>query len=368
MATDPANPPAPTSQQSYDELAIRSARAAAAQRARVVSDTNGAPARPEFDKASGVYVYETIPVPLKQLFASPLAQNGPLASGPQAQRLLLSGWGATLPAGLSSTGAINQALDYAGVLSEPVFAAAAGTVRFVGYQASKGFATVVGPRSNETARQILDANGNIVATASSGAIGFGGIAAWIGHTGNFQGYQTEYYRLSNVVVANGDTVSQGQLIGHVGGSGGPGGWTKTNLELRFQIVFTSGGLRAIVPPTALVPNYWPGHLDSTNASQATNILMPLIAAVGGQVAASRVANIISSMNRATTIQNKGVKEVKQDQSNYAARTAQTVEVQRTAVYAAAAGFQGMPPVVTSPMTFDFANGVWLVNGQNNGVV
>jgi hypothetical protein len=81
-----------------------------------------------------------------------------------------------------------------------------------------------------------------------------------------------------------------------------------------------------------------------------------------------VANVLSSFNRATSIQNKGMKDVKQDQSDYASRTAQTLDVQRTAVYATAASFQGKPPVVTSPMTFDFDNGVWLVNGQDDGAV
>ena len=118
----------------------------------------------------------------------------------------------------------------------------------------------------------------------------------------------------------------------------------------------------------MVPNYWPGHADSTNSGSPLDIILPLVDTVGGHTAASRAAAIISGVNRATTIQNKDVSDVKQDQSNYANRTAQTFDVHGSALYAANAAFQGTPPVVTGPMTFDFEKGVWIVDGQESGPV
>jgi murein DD-endopeptidase MepM/ murein hydrolase activator NlpD len=367
MATpnDPWNPTTPTSQGAFRDLALRSARAAAQQAARVGSDVNAMPPIPAYDPTSGLLVYGTAPVPVKQMFMSPLAQKGPYATGailpnqPGPLRQIFSGWGDPLPANIPGIGASNQALDFYAALNEPVYAGADGTVRFVGFQSKAGaYVTVDGPKSDVTHQQILNSDGEVVGAASAGDIGYNGIGVWIGHTGDFQGYQSEYYRLADVVVANGAQVTQGQLIGHVGNAGGVNGWALNNLELRFQVALVSGGIRALVPPTAFVPNAYPGHLDSTNANNATVILMPLVAAVGGQVIASRAANIISSLNRATTIENKSVADVKQDQSDHAMRTAQTINVQQTSIYAAAAGFQGQPPQVSNPMTFDFQTGLW----------
>ncbi len=364
MAVDPWDPSQPTAPQAFDQLADRASRAAAAQRSRVGSDANTAPVRPEYDKTTGLYVYETLPVPIKQSMGSPLAQSGTFANGPQGARLLTSGWGDAPPAGLRAV--TNQALDFAAELGEPVYATAKGIVRFTGFQGQTGFGAVDKPHADNAKQEVLDSQGNVVAKAATNDIAYGGIAVWIGHTDEFGGYQTEYYRLGDVIVENGATVQAGDVIGHVGATGGRTGWAKDNFELRFQAAFTSGSLRSLVPPTTLVPNYWPGHLDSSNTNAASIIIMPLVTSVGGQVAASRVANVISSFNRATAIQNKGVAEVNQDKADHAARTAQTVEVQRTAIYTAQAAFQGKPPVVTAPMTFDFTNGVWLVNGQDDG--
>lgn len=357
-------------EQPHDELAERLARAAAAQRARVISDVNAAPVRPERDSL-GRYIYETAPVPIKRMFGSPLAMSGTYAKGPGGERLVSSGWGDARSTGYDknvNTATQHHALDYVAPYGEEVYASAPGKVIFCGFQSRQGSANVKGAHVNEARKEILDVNGVVVGSKALANIGFGGIAVYIQHSGDFQGYKTGYFHFSNTHVNLGEVVEEGQLIGNIGGTGGYYGWFVKGLHLHYQIEFTSGGLKSIVRPTAIVPNYWPGHADSTNSSQASDIIMPLVATVGGQAAASRVANVLSSINRSTTIQNKGGKDVKQDQSNYAARMAQTMDVQRTAVYASAASFQGKPPVVTAPMTFDFENGVWLVNGQDNGAV
>jgi murein DD-endopeptidase MepM/ murein hydrolase activator NlpD len=381
MAADPWDiDPNQPKESALDELAIRASRSAASQRARALSDVNAGPAKPEYDKATGVYVYETVPVPIKRLFGSPLAQKGPYATGPSHERLISSGWGDARSNAYDrnvNTAARHMALDFVAPWGESVFSAAAGKVVFVGYQSRQGAASTPGchatgardnPPTDDEREQILDGKGNVVASTALGNIGFGGIAVYVQHTGDFQGYKTGYFHLSNTTVVEGQKVEEGELLGNIGGTGGYYGWFHKGTHLHFQVEFTSGGLRVMVRPTAMVPNYWPGHLDSTNSSQATDILMPLVASVGGQVAASRVANVLSSINRATTIQNKSTTETAQDRADHATRTAQIIDVQRTAQYASVAAFQGRPPVVTAPMTFDFDNGVWLVNGQPNGAV
>ncbi len=371
MADDPWDrAPDRPGETTQDDLAIRASRAVASQRARVLSDVNAQPTKPEFDRATGVYVYETAPVPIKRMFSSPLAQSGQYAQGPNRERLVSSGWGDPRSNAYdqnANLAARHMALDFPAPFGEPVLACGPGRVTFVGFQSRRGAVSVKGCHADDTKEQILDENGVVVASTALNNIGFGGIAVYVQHSGDFQGYKTGYFHMSNTHVAEGDKVEEGQLIGNVGGTGGYYDWFHRGLHLHFQVEFTSGGLRVLVRPTAMVPNYWPGHLDSTNSSQATDILMPLVAAVGGQVAASRTAAVISSLNRATTIQNKGVADVKNDQSQYAQRTAQTIDMQRTAIYAAAASFQGNPPVVTAPMTFDFARGVWVVAGEDDGV-
>jgi murein DD-endopeptidase MepM/ murein hydrolase activator NlpD len=353
-----------------DELADRLARAAAAQRARALSDTNAAPARIERDSL-GRYIYETAPVPIKRLFGSPLAMKGSYSKGPNGERLVSSGWGTPRSTGYDrnvNSNTRHHALDFVAPYGEEVYASASGKVVFAGVQLRSGSISVPGLTTNNAKAEIYNAKGEVIASKALANIGFGGVAVYVQHDADFQGYKTGYFHLSEIHVQAGEKVVEGQLIGKIGGTGGYYGWYYKGYHLHYQIEFTSGGIKAIVRPTAIVPNYWPGHQDSTNSSQAADIIMPLVTAVGGQVAASRVANVLSSINRATTIQNKGVQDVKQDQSTYASHVAQTIDVQRTAIYATQASFQGNPPVVTAPMTFDFDNGVWLVNGQDNGAV
>jgi len=371
MANDPWDSDASQSkEQPHDELAERLARAAAAQRARTLSDMNAAPARLERDSL-GRFIYETAPVPVKRMFSSPLAMSGTYAKGPGGERLVSSGWGDARSTGYDrnvNAATQHHALDFPAPYGEAVYASGPGKVIFCGFQTRAGRAEVKGAHVNEAREEILNDKEEVVGSKALGNIGFGGIVVYVQHSGDFQGYKTGYFHLSNTHVNSGETVEEGQLIGNIGGTGGYYSWFRKGLHLHYQIEFTSGGLQSVVRPTALVANYWPGHADSTNSSQATDIILPLVASVGGQAAASRVANVLSSINRSTTIQNKSGKDIKQDQSDYASRTAQTLDVQRTAMYASAASFQGKPPVVTSPMTFDFDNGVWLVNGQDDGAV
>lgn len=371
MAVDPwdSDPRQPKAE-AHDELSDRLARAAAAQRARTLSDANAIPTRPELDSL-GRYIYETAPVPLKRMFGSPLAMRGTYAKGPGGERLVSSGWGDARSTGYDrnvNTATQHHALDFVAPYGEEIYASASGKVVFAGVQLRQGSTSVPGLTTDNDKAEIYNKKGEVVASKALGNIGFGGVCAYIQHDADFQGYKTGYFHMSSLAVEPGEKVVEGQLIGTVGGTGGYYGWFYKGLHLHYQIEFTSGSIKAIIRPTAIVPNYWPGHQDSTNSSQASDIILPLVASVGGQAAASRVANVLSSINRATTIQNKGVKDIKQDQSAYASHVAQTIDVQRTAIYASAASFKGEPPVVAAPMTFDFDKGVWIVNGQDNGAV
>lgn len=341
---------------------LRLARAGAGQRARVGSDLNQAQVVPEYDAATKSYLYETAPTALKQLFGSPLAQKGSFARGRDGERLVTSGWGDPPPPGAGST-SYNQAIEFAAALGETVFAAADGIVQFVGVQASAGGVPVPGVHADESAQTILGSSNVVVASSAQGNVGFGGIYVAVQHDGDFQGYQTEYHRLSTVSVASGQAVTMGQAIGTVGGAGGASGWARQNFVLRFQIALASGGIRALVNPTALVPNVWPGHADSTNTSEASSVLVPIIGPVGSQMAIARAANLVIALNRNTALENKGVAETKADMSAHAAKTAQNIAVESCAAQAAFNGFQDPGSVVQNPMAFNFTTGLWTPDGR-----
>jgi len=354
-----------------DEMAIRMSKAVAALRAKIGSDLNASIPQLEYDPATKKRFYDTAPVPLKRLFSSPLVQSGPNATGPGKERQIASGWGDPRSTAYDkhvNAAARHMGLDFIAPIGEQIMACASGYVSFVGFQArdpSHQAVNVVGVHADLASETILNAKNEIVASKAADNIGFGGICVFVRHDDDFAGYQTEYYHLSNTHVALNQRVNEGDLLGNVGTTGGyygffPGG---KGSHLHWQVVLAAGGLRVIVRPTAMVPNYWPGHLDSTNSNAATNIILPFVETVAGQVASSRMANAITALNRATTLQNKSTADVKQDMSQGADRMARTLDVQTSALYAAKTGFQGQAPVVQTPMTFDFTAGTWLPDGK-----
>jgi murein DD-endopeptidase MepM/ murein hydrolase activator NlpD len=357
----------------YASVADRVARAATRQRSRVLSDGNARVPQPEYAKDLHRYVYETAPVTLKRLFASPLALKGKYAKGPHHERIVTAGWGAPRPTGFHpSTDATmrHSGLDYTAPWGERVYAAAAGKVVFVGYQTRKhGDKSVAGVHQSLDHLKILDGDGDVVAQRGNDTIGLGGIMVKIKHHGDFRGYQTLYLHLSQtdnkvpvVPVKEGDEVEEGDWIGNVGTTGSTRG-----PHLHFQVSYIAGGANAIVVPTYLVPNYWPGHEDTSQEKQGI-FNLPVRGPVGTQVAVGRAMSVVTGVDRATAMQNMGVSDVKNAQSAYAQRTAQVLDVQRTSVYAATAAFQGASPVVTTPMSFDFSKGVWVVGDTEDGAV
>jgi murein DD-endopeptidase MepM/ murein hydrolase activator NlpD len=353
--------------QPQDEIIERVARSAAAQRARVLSDKNIIVPRPEKNAVTGNYLYETAPVPLGRLFGSPLAPVGPYAVN--GIRRVSSGWGdarSTAYNEKANSVAKHQALDYIAPYGEELYATGDGTIRFVGFQSKTGAAGVDGISTDNSKMEIYNKTGEVVASKALNNIGFGGVCVWVDHSGDFQGYRSEYYHMSAVTVRNGQKVKEGDLIGNVGGTGGYYNWFFKGYHLHLQIAYIAGGLRALVRPTAIIPNYWPGHQDSTNSNNATMIIMPAAGTMGLQAATGRAANMLSALNRSDTLQNKSQVDFKNDQSVASGKMAQTMDAQQSAVHAASMGFQGKAPIVEAPLTFDFSNGVWSVGGAVRG--
>ena len=358
MATPPSPPqndgsPDRPQDSSIDEIALRASRVAAAQRATVGSDQNARPPAVQYDN-QGHRFFDTAPIPLKRLFGSPLVQTGKYAKGPNSERLVGDGWGA--PRNFSydphiNTNSRHLGLDFFAPKGEPLYACGDGVVTFVGYQSRDGRVDVPGAHS-DTQNNVLDANGNVVASVNQ--LGFGGIAVLIKHNGDFQNYQTEYFHMSAVTVKAGQKVTEGQQIGNVGNTGLAG----IGPHLHFQVSYVAGGTRSIVNPTAMVPNYRPGHADSTNSFGPGGIIMPTSAPNGVQIAAGQTANTMSGIDRATTMQNQTPADIKQAQANYADHARQVISVQQSQLYANASAFNGQAPVVSAPMTFDFAAGTW----------
>ncbi len=369
MSTLPTDrDPSGLTEQPHDEVSARLEKAAAYYRARQSSDLNQSVPVAEYDPVTKRRLFETAPVPLKRLFGSPVVQSGKYAKGPNRERVIASGWGdarSTAYDAHVNHNARHQGLDFTADFGETVLACADGRVTFVGFQSrNRGGIDVDGCTENPANGDILDANGNVVAHKED--VGFGGIIVFVQHVGDFEGYRTEYMHLSGTLVHEGDKVTQGQPIGKVGGSGGYYGFFSTGIHLHWQVSFIAAGAQAVVRPTAMVPNYWPGHDDSTTPSQLGGLTAargPLPA--GLNLVLAGASKVVQVLDRATSVENQTGADLKKRQAEHAAQVARSINVQQAQTYAAVAAFQGQAPVVANPMTFDFDQGVWL---PDKGVV
>jgi len=331
-------------------------RIAAGQATLANSDVNAQQPAIAYDPVTKQAFYATAPVPVKRLFASPLELKGPYVRG--SVRGIDFGWTTT-----------HRALDYQVALDEPVLAMGDGAVVFAGYQSKKlGLVNVEFARSDAKGN-ILAQNGDVLAPTSD--VGTGGIALFILHSGDFEGYRTEYYNLGSISVsatAPANVVVEGQTIGKTGGTGGPSGFSTKQPHLSLQISFTSGTISTLVAPTSIAPNAWPGHQDSTSGTGLSNsVVMAPSAAFGAQVAASFATNMLMSSDRGTSLQNQGTTDLKQSQARAATYVQQTANARLGTLYAATDAFKAQPNTsVTGPMVFDFERGVWLINGVDQG--
>lgn len=341
-----------------DAVAQKLQRAAATLAAKRGADLNQIVPAIEYDPGSHFRYFDTAPIPVRRMLGSPLVQAGAQAKGPNKERRISSGWGD--PRSFSydpkvNTHSIHPGLDFVAPTGEAVISCGDGVVTFVGYQSRNGAVRVAGCKVNQQGLIVNDKN-EVVGTKDQ--IGFGGIAVHVVHNGDFEGYRTEYYHLSATTVAEGQRVAQGQQIGNVGNTGlaiGP--------HLHFQLAFVSAGLSALVRPTGLVPNYWPGHVDSTNIASSNGQLAPSVPALGlapagTQVVTNNASSQTQASDRATIAQNQGVEQIKQNQARYADLVADRLTTHQGALYATVAAFQGSGITVAAPMTFDFTKGTW----------
>jgi murein DD-endopeptidase MepM/ murein hydrolase activator NlpD len=311
---------------------------------------NWAPPTPQKSPGQNVFAYLTAPVRLKRLLGSPLVQTGMYASGPKNERRVLTGW--------SNTGETHYGIDFVGTLNENVLACASGRVASVGYDnIEMGSVQVPGAHTTQDGN-VVGADGKIVAVKPH--IGNNGIGVIIRHDGDFAGYLTEYYHLAKTVVKVGDAITEGQVIGQVGQTG-----LASVPCLYFVLSFSLGGRPVLVDPTILVPNSFPGHLDSTSPSDKVLNLSYINPGPGGQnLVTGFVATALRTVDRSTDLQNTDRQAIALAQAGYTAYVAQTVGQQQQQLLEAAAKFQKAGIVVQSPMTFDFENGYW-IDGTDN---
>lgn len=337
-----------------DALAVPLQRLAATQRRQASADLNTRPPAPRMDPASKKLFYDYAPRPLARLLGSPLAMTGKYAGGPRSERRINGGWGDGRPSGYGQGAprTFHKGLDFAAPHGEPVLACGDGVIKFVGAQ-TKAHGTSIAGANADAQGNIYDGAGRLVLGRLD--VGFGGIFIYLAHNDDdFQGYRTEYFHLSRVNVKEGQTVSEGDVIGYVGKTGVPG----IGPHLHFQVAYTAGRTAALVNPTAMVPNYWPGHVDSTNSAASKGLPMPVMAPAALHVAAGVTANLINGVYRSVTMQNQDIVKVRERMAAHAERVAQVANIHETALYAAAAASQGAPPIVASPMSFDFETGTW----------
>lgn len=353
MARESDVDPQGVSQDSTDELAAPLQRFSAAQRQQAQADLNARAPSAQYDPVSKKRYYDYAPQPLKRLLGSPLSPTGKYARGPNNERQIFGGWGDARPSGYDQGAprTFHKGLDFAAPFGEAVLACGDGTVRFVGYQSKTSGVSLPGAHSDKDGN-ILDKDGRIAAGRLE--VGFGGIFVYVVHDGDFQGYRTEYFHLSATSVREGQKIAEGDQIGLVGKTGVPG----IGPHVHFQVAYVAGTTSALVNPTSMVPNYWPGHVDSTNSAASKGLAMPAQAPRGVQVAASTAASLVNGVYRAVTMQNQDIVQIRQGMSAHAERVAQTADIQQSQLYAVASASKGSTPLVTSPMTFDFETGTW----------
>jgi murein DD-endopeptidase MepM/ murein hydrolase activator NlpD len=289
------------------------------------------------------YFYLTAPIRLKRRFSSPVALTGPLSIGPNRERLIAKGWEGK-----------HTGLDYSGVYGEDVKACASGRVDFVGYMAivNNRPIKVLGPKQN-TQGDVLNVLG--IVSAAKSTVGDGGIFVRITHDGDFSGYQTEYFHLSATSVIEGGRVEEGAVIGKMGNTG-----NVTTPQLHLSVSYFNGGRAVAVNPSTLVPNYFPGHTDTTTTEDEllrANYINP---GPGGQrLVTGLAASFLRTIDRSTDIQNIDRKKLTAAQTEHTAYITQTIGQQQAQVYEAAAKFQQAGIIVIDAMTFDFDNGYWV---------
>lgn len=341
-----------------DEIADRLKRQQAAQISQARADLNQQRPVVKRDPVSGYEYYDAPPTPFRRLFGSPMHLSGVYATGPQKERRITGGWGDPRPTN-GGKATFHKGMDYPGPynnhVGEEVYAVADGTVTFVGYQRMRGGGVSVDLPRTDDGFNILDRRG--VKIADRKDVDFGGIFVQVAHEGEFQNYSSAYFHLSTVddfpLDARGRRrVTEGQRVGRIGLSG-IRHLDKASPHLHFEIWYG----RAKVNPHQIVPNHWPGHIDSTRPG-APPLLTQDAAPNIVQVLRGTGTTLVNGVYRSFAMQNQDLIQVRKTMANHATRNAQVTGFAQSALYAGTTVASIQPPVVSNPTYFDFTTGEW----------
>lgn len=334
-------------------------RAKAFYARQVQSNLNQRPPELQLD-AFGKRYFEGQPVPLKRLFATPLALSG--KNMDQGVRHVSSGWGDARAKGFDEQAKYgtrgHQGLDFRAPKDETIFASADGRVEFVGFaKRPAGRTSASHPHVNDK-NEVLDAGNNVVATPAT--LGHGGIYINIAHDGDFAGYHTVYMHCSDVLVHEGQRVLQGDPIGKVGRTGGDTGVTVYHLH--WQVLYR----KFTVNPSFLVPHYWPKHelvhldgkIDQSTSSGIASINATKPMPAGLATMLNNTANQLQCLERQVKLQNLSSAEMKAMQATHALLVAKNLNAHGSAMYAAIAKFQQTLPRIENGVYFNFETGLW----------
>lgn len=298
------------------------------------------------------------PTPIKRMFGSPLPRSGKYVAPGTDLRIVFSGVGR--PRTYHVNGQVKVAghfgLDFKADIGDPVYAAADGTVTFVGVQRNSGGRlddAGVHQDHTRTPPMIVSGDGqDLFSSWDVNKIGAGGIYVAVRHKGDFEGYATEYMHLDRAVVKVGEKVSEGtSLLGYVGNSA----VRATPWHLHFQVRYQGKAIN----PTMLVPHRWAGHEDSTTLQAQSGLIDP------GDKSPSSVASVrqavagtVQTVARSDTMGAQTRGTIKEAQASYYEMCARLIGANQTQLYEAVLRSQGQPPQIQTAMAFNFSTGDW----------
>lgn len=319
---------------------------------------------------NGKHVYLTSPKSLSRLFGLPL----PAPAGDPFKRRVSQGWGAARyirnPDGsIPSVGSRKHlGLDFPADVGTPVYASYSGVVSFTGVQRVSGSArAVVKPKVNGVDNRtspalsvngggdVYDTAGNLVAILNE--IGDGGIFVNITHGNDFQGYVTQYFHMKEVTVVTGSIVSEGDLIGYVGVSGGKNGWF-VGPHLHWQVKYNG----ISVKPEGLVPSTKFTEEQTGYTSAIIDFYKEGVPQAQAAVLDSTV-QVNKNADRSVNAANQSRSELLEAGAKHLGYMANVFAGSANLVYSAIGAFLEDATEIDTEMAFSFDSGVWDPDGD-----
>ena len=199
--------------------------------------------------------YNTLPVPLRRLFGTPLEVKSdapyvvPLRGSGLYVRQTTGTWGDTRPQ-YGGGSRPHHGLDFRAVAGESVLAAGDGVINFVGVQRKDaGRLSLSNPRQDPASGDVTGMVGDHTVVVKRKELGFGGLYVEIRHDkGDFRGFTTAYMHLRSTDAVETRVVSEGDVIGAAGTSGGLNGMVAEHLHWQLNL----GSIKNPIDPRAYV--------------------------------------------------------------------------------------------------------------------